>query len=257
MLKRLAVGLVVIIIVLGIIFIILDILDIQEDYRLSLPMDILNLILIFIIAIAVAYMSIVVFRITSLPEVIYLGIAALVFGISSLFRGWVDVSGNLVLNIESITVLGASFLHFLGVNVAMARNHILNTTQKQTLFLVITLYFVLFTVVILVVVFAFRGVTMPYTVPGEGATMFRGIFRIIAIIFTISSAIITYKLYKKLHTSFYYWYSLGLILFAVGICFIPLGGIETRISWVGRFSVYLCGIYFLLSIRSINRDVKI
>ena len=57
MFKRLALGLALTIIALGIVFLALDIMDIEEDYRLLLPIPLLNTIFIFVIALPIVFIA--------------------------------------------------------------------------------------------------------------------------------------------------------------------------------------------------------
>ncbi len=69
----------------------------------------------------------------------------------------------------------------------------------------------------------------------------------------VVSALIYLRIYSKSRSDFYYWYSLGLILFAFGVIFISQGPLESGIAWSGRASQYAGGIYFLVSVVGANR----
>ena len=256
MLKRWAFGLVILIIILGVIFITLDILDIGENFRLVLPINILNAVFILVIAIFVAYMSTKSFTITGLPEILCLGCAVLVFGVGNLFRGWIDFSGNTVITVEDSTAFIASATHLIGLSIASVKRPVLSIEIKRRLVIVISCYIGILAAVALITFLAVRDITPLFMISGEGTTAISYIIRTIAALFFLVSSLVSFRIYIKSHKDFYYWYSLGLMLLTLGVIFISQGAAETRIAWLGRASIYLGGIYFLYVVFEASRISK-
>jgi hypothetical protein len=82
--------------------------------------------------------------------------------------------------------------------------------------------------------------------------MIRGV----AAILCIASALIYLRIYFKSRSDFYYWYSLGLILFAFGVIFISQGALESPIAWLGRASQYASSIYVLVAVLRDHRQAS-
>jgi phosphoglycerol transferase MdoB-like AlkP superfamily enzyme len=84
----------------------------------------------------------------------------------------------------------------------------------------------------------------------------RDIVQVIAAIFCVSTALIYLKKYRELRNDIYYWYSLGLILFAAGVIFISRGPLEGRIAWLGRAAEYAGSLYFLIAASGIYKQSR-
>lgn len=249
MYKRLALGLIFIIIAFGIIFLGLDILDIDEDFRLLWPIPILNTVFISAMALLVTYISARSFTISGSPEILGLGGAALAFGVGSLLRGWmVGLGLNVPITVYDSAALIASALHLIGASIGMAKNQIPKLEFRRKSRIVLFYYLGILASVALVTLLALRGVIPPFTMPGESTTVLRDITRGITVIFFFASSYIILRIHSRLRTDFYYWYSLGLILFAFGVIFISQGAVESRIAWLGRTAQYAGGFYFLVSV---------
>ena len=250
MFKQFAFIIVVVITGLGIFFIGLDILDIAEDYRLYLPIATLNTV--FIAAVAMLVSSIVAksFTATGSPEILGLGGAVLAFGVGILIYGWFT---RAVLNVR-ITVYDSTFfmaavMHFCGVILLKSKISLSRLRLRQKQGIVLLSYLIIFAIIAVVTWLLYRGVLPSLTIP-------RDLIQGISAILCIAAAVICFKIYLKSHFAFYYWYSLGLVLFALGVLFISQGALESRIAWLGRTSQYVGGIYFLVSVLSAHQRAR-
>jgi hypothetical protein len=255
--KQFALGIVLVTIVLGIVFIGLNILDIDEDFRLHLPIAILNTVLISALAVLIAYIAAIGFSAGGSPELLGLGCATLAFGAGSLIRGWLEGIGlNVVITVSDSSSLIASVLYLVGAGLGVSRLHPakLKLRQKQTI--VLLCYFGALASIGLVTILVLRGVIPLFSVPGESTSVVRGVVRGSATILLFTSFFIYLKIYFKSRTDFSYWYSLGLMLFALGVVFMSQGAIESRIAWLGRTSQYVGGLYLLVSVLGAYRRVR-
>jgi hypothetical protein len=248
MFKRIALGLVLVTLALGIVFIALNILDIDEDFRLRLPIAVLNTVLISAVAVLIAYIAAISFTIDGSPELLGLGCAALAFGVGSLLRGWlVGIGLNVPITINDSAALIASVMHLIGASLGMAKLRLTKSKLRQKQSIIVWSYFGILASLALVTLLALRGIIPPFSVSGESTPLLRDVVRGTAAILFLASSFIYLRIYSRSRTDFYYWYSLGLMLFAFGVVFMSQGAIESRIGWLGRASQYVGGLYFLVS----------
>ncbi len=250
MFKQFTFILVVVITGLGLFFIGLDILDIAEDYRLYLPIATLNTIFISAVSMLVAYIAARSFTITGSFEILGLGGAVLAFGAGILIYGWFTRAALEVrITVYDSTVFMAGLLHFIGVILMKARLNLSGLKSRHKRGTVLLSYLVIFTIIAVVTWLLYRGVLPSLTIP-------RDLIQGISAILCIAAAVICFKIYLKSHSAFYYWYSLGLVLFAFGVLFISQGKLESRVAWLGRTSQYMSDIYLLVAVLGAYRCAR-
>lgn len=253
--KWLAFGIVLVTIALGIIFISLDVLDIEESARLHLPIAIINTALISAMAFLVTYMAARNFTRVSSPEMLGLGCAVLAFGLGSLIRGWLPSAGlNVPITVNDSSALIASIMHLFGAILSIPKPYGLKSEPGLKQRTILFSYVGILVSITLVTTLAFIDVIPTFVTLGESSTVLRDVIRGIAAVFSIASALIYLRMYYQSRMNIHYWYSMGLMLFSLGIIFISLGAVESRIAWLGRASQYLSGIYFLVAVLSVYRQ---
>ena len=267
MLKRFALGLALAIISIGLIFIGLNILDISEGYRLYLPIPLIDTVFIGTIAILVAYIAAKSFMFCGSFEIWGLGCAVLAFGFGSLlyslFYWWLADAGiNVRITANDSGVLIASIMHLFGAGLGMAERRHLKSGPGLKREIVFLSYLGILAIIAFVTWLALRGVITLFLIPltetpPTGIITVRDVIKGVAFIFCVASALVYLRLYFKSRLNFYYWYSLGLILFAFGVIFISQGALESRLAWLGRVSQFSGGIYFLVSVLSDNRRARV
>jgi hypothetical protein len=256
MFKRLALGLVIAVISLGVIFIVLNILDIAEDYRLDLPIAILNTVLFCPVAILVAYFAAKVFMFNGSPEMLGLSCAVFALGFGILLYGWLTgASLNSRIVAHDSGVLLASVMLSIGAVLRIAGRNLTKSGSRIKLIILLISCLGIIVIIGMVTWLAFRGL-ISFLTPVAGDIGFREIIRGIAVILYVALAIIYIRIYIKSRSNVYYWYSLGLILFASGVVFISQGALESRIAWLGRVSEYAGCICFLFSVLDAYRRRK-
>jgi hypothetical protein len=260
MFKWFALGLALTIIILGIIFIGLNILDIDEDYRLYLPIPVLNIVFICVIATLVAYIAAKSFTILGSLEILGLGCAVVAFGFGSLlyslFYWWpTDAGLNARITANYSGILIASIMHLFGAGSVMAKRRLINLEPRLKQRIVFLSHLGILVIIAFATWLAFRGVIPSFPIPLTDAPMIGSIgvgdvIKGVAAILCIASALVYLRIYFRSRSDFCYWYSLGLILLAFGVIFVGQGALESRIAWLGRASQYAGGIYFLVSVLS-------
>jgi hypothetical protein len=247
MLKRSALGLVIFIFLAGIVLIGLDVLDINEHYRLHLPVAIFNTIFISAISILVAFIASISYVAKGPPALLAMGCGVLAFGVSSLLKGWlIDRELYLLITIHDYSALIASAIHLVGAFSGMAGLYSAAskpTRGKKTIIMCLC-YLGTLASIALISLLAFQGIIPLLGVPDETALLRDVVRGITTILFVASSALYLRRNFKS-PIDFYYWYSLGLMLFGFGVIFISQGAVASPIAWWGRVAQYIGGLFFL------------
>jgi hypothetical protein len=248
MAKRFALAIIIVILFLGIGLIGLDILDIDDGYLIHLPTAMLNTVFISVVSLFVACVAAMIFTLNGAPGVLGLGCAALAVGIGSLLKEWLAGANlNVLITVYDSTLLIASIVHLAGAGFAVTQNGLVKPELKHKQRIVVSCYVGIILGIALVTLLAFRGAVTPFVVPGRTSVL-RDIIQVVTATFFAASSLIYLRFYYKSHEVYYYWYSLGLMLFALGIFFISQGSVESPIAWVGRAAMYVGGIYFIVSV---------
>ena len=248
MVKRLASVLVLLIIALGMTCLALDILDIDEDYRLFLSIPLLNTVFIFVIAVLVAYFATRSYLAVGAPVILGLGGAALAFGMGSLFKSWANLGLDVTITVDESAALIASILHLVTAHVGIFQKGISDSESRGKSRLILGYYLGVIVCIALVIWLVHQSVIPSFAAAEETSRLLRDIVAGITSIFLLAAAVINFINYYKSGTGFYYWYALGLVLFAFGVFFISQGAVESRVAWLGRTAHYFGGIYFLISV---------
>ena len=247
-LKRPALILTLIIIILGFVFIGLDILDIKENYRLYWPIAVINTIFISAVGLLTMYFATKSYLHSSSLEILALGGGVLTLVFSITLYGWlINTDLNTRITAYDSGVLLASILFLTGAILAVKISDPSGWNTEFNIRTVIIIYAVVLLLIAIIAWLAYEDeITIFMKTLTEHLTV-RDIAQGLAAIFCISSALIYLREYRNSRADVYFWYSLGLILFASGVIFISRGSLESRIAWLGRASQYVAGIYFLIT----------
>ena len=247
-LKRPALVLALIVIILGFVFIGLDILDINEYFRLHWPIAVVNTIFIGAVGLLTIYLATRNYLRSGLLEILALGggVVTLVFGIT--LYGWLTSTDlNTRITAYDGGVLLASIVFVTGAVMAARKPGASGRETRANRAVIIALYAVVLLLMAIITWLAYEGEITVFTETLAGYLAVRDIVQGIAAIFYVSAALIYLKRYRDSRADVYFWYSLGLILFTAGVLFITRGHLESRVAWLGRISQYAAFIYFLMA----------
>ena len=248
--KWIALGLAVIVIILGAIFILLDILDIAEYYRLHWSIAILNTIFISVIAVITGFYASKNYLKSGSREMLALGSGVLAFGFSILIYGWFTFTDlNTRITAYDFGVLLASVIYLVGAVSSVTKQTFTIVSRRTG---VIVAYIVVLLVISGITWLAYRDVITFLLLQFSEHISARDVVQGIAAFCCICSALIYLGKYHSSRIDMYYWYSLGLVLFAAGVLFISRGHLESRVAWLGRFSQYIGGVFLLTAALSVN-----
>ncbi len=248
-LQRFALVVLILIIILGMFFLVLNILDINEDYLLNLPINIFNNIFITALAIPLIYLSVNIFTHTGSPRLLALGAAQMALGIGSLLKGWLPNTSLdiLVILYESILVL-TSLIYLVGAIMVIIRpdNSGLNSRKKIR---VVTLSYASILIIIsIIVLLVFRGVIPAHIVFRENTVSVQNVMQIISILLLFTASFIFFRISLLAHSDLSHWYFLGVLSLSFGVFFMAQGPVESKIAWAGRASQYFGNICFLIAV---------
>jgi hypothetical protein len=247
MLKRLAIGPVLVIAALGVIFVGLDILDIVEVYGLPLPVHVLNTVFISAFTVPVAYIAARKSVVDAPSQVLWLGCGALAFWTGILLYGWLPGNAlNARITAHESATLIASALYLTGAILATVGPRPAGSGYRRKPGPVILCYLGIIAGIIVITLLAYRGVIPPFHVP-ENGSLLRSAVGITAIAFFLVSSLIYLRMYSKTRAAFHFWYSLGLLLLTQGSVFLFLSSVEGLIAWIGRAAQYTGGLYLLVA----------
>ena len=258
MLKRFAFVLALCVIVTGVVFIALDILDIAEDFRLYISIPVLDTVFICLVAIIVVYLSTRNYATSGSWEMLGIGCAVLAFGFASLLHSWMKIEPdyNARITANDTGILIAGICHLGGGILATRRwATMLHDIGARRNILIIS-YLAIFLVISLVAWMAFHNIITFYIRSLTDYLAGRDVIQGIAALLCMAAAIIYLRMYLKSNSVFYLWYVLGLVLFTAGYLFISRGFLESRIAWLGRTSEYIAGFYFLASVLYYRRQAR-
>jgi hypothetical protein len=240
--RRLAFIVIIFLTVCGLFFVSLNILDIAENYRLDLPVAILNTIFISGVCLLVACIATKVFVATGAPEMFGLGSAVFSFCVGVLVYSWFT---RAVLDVRIMVYDSAFFiaavLHLCGAVFLRTRPDTAALKYKQKLWLIIFVYLVLCAAIGGIAWLLYRGV-IPAIIINRDLShgISAGLYS--------AAALLSFIHYRKTNIGYYYWYSLGLLLFVLGQLFIDQGEIASLVYWLGRISQYIAGFYILAAV---------
>jgi hypothetical protein len=254
-LKRPALYLAIIIIIVGIIFIGLDILDIAESYRLYWPIATINTIFISAVALLIVFFTTRRYLHSGSPEILALGGGVLSFGFSIILYGWLtNTDLNTRITAYDSGVLLASVVFLAGAVYGMTKQDFKEPNTRRKITGIVIIYAAILLIIGLITWLAHQDTITFFTKIFTVHLAVRDIVQGIAAVFCVVAALIYLIKYRRLRADSYYWYPLGLVLFAAGVLFISRGPLESRIAWLGRLSQYVGWFYFLLAALSTRKQ---
>ena len=202
--------------------------------------------LIFIPSITVAFISAKAYLKQGLIEVLLLGCGVLMFGLTNLATVFLTGS-NYTNTSASVFMLGsfmAASLHlFSAINLTFSKN----PHKNMGISAVLGGYSLVLGFIIITTLLAIRDLT-PLFIDSYGRTLLATWTTLISGgFYVVSSGLIT-RMNSRKNSEVLFWYSLGLATIAVGtysrLLSMPP---DSVFAWLGRFSYYLGGAYFLAS----------
>jgi hypothetical protein len=249
MLKKTAVGLFIFVVVLGAICLVLDIIDVNEDYILGLPVNILNTVFIAATAIILVILAAKAYHRTGNAGLLTIGWAEMALLAGTLFKGWVsNVDGRILIVSNESLVLLAALAFLTGGILIVTRPSAYKTSQKT-----IMLFSYIFTLILIssIILFMYQQI-LPYIIKwGSISITLQDVFQRISSLFLFGSLLLYLRAYHKERTDINFWFLAGIAFWAFGQLFISLGPVEGKLAWTGRFAEYMGNLSFCMIFREI------
>ena len=229
---------------------VLAVWDVRTVYEPPLLLPILNTIFLAVFPFIASLVAIKVYFISGFLNVFLLGCGMLALGSGSLIGGWMlGICGvNCVVTLHNTGALLGSLFHAAGavltLTVPIPQKRIKRYKIKGIIAYSAVLVFMIF-----LSVMSYYGITPAFFIQGSGPTLLRqGILELASVMFIFSSLILMSL--QRLHKSeFLYWYSMALILIAIGLSAIFMQkSFGSLIGWTGRTAQYLAGVYILIAV---------
>ena len=211
---------------------------------------ILNTIFVAAISFVIAYVAAKAYWVLGSLRMLFMGSAVLVFGAASLVAGWLIIGEgpNATVTLYNAGVLVSSI--FYGVSVILTVGKTVSPTSSRKRNLILMYAWMVFITVLLVMGVAFSAFPL-FFVQGVGPTVLRQVVLGVGTVLYAACGFIIMRLYLQSKTAILYWYSLGLLLIAIGLVAVFFQkAVGSGLGWVGRSAQYVGCIYLLVSVLS-------
>lgn len=206
-----------------------------------LTVSVLNTIFISLVGFAVAWLAARAFYGSGLLQPLWLGSATLVWGFGNLLGAWFTPfeGGNTRIAACAAGALIAALLCTAGAVTAVAGISPLSRGRSRRTYLVST-YGGAVLSISLVLALSASGLIPPFSVAGTGDTPLRQVVLVSASALFAAGGLLLFSLYSRSRSSFVYWYSLGVLLLAVGLLVAAFSRMPGDLpAWLGRGGQYL------------------
>jgi PAS domain S-box-containing protein len=223
-----------------------------------LTVSVLNTIFISLVGFAVAWLAARAFYGSGLLQPLWLGSATLVWGFGNLLGAWLTPfeGGNTRVTACAAGALTAALLCMAGAVTAVAGISPLSRGSSRRTYLVST-YGGAVLSISLVLALSARGLIPPFSVAGTGDTPLRQVVLLSASALFAVGGLLLFSLYSRSRSSFVYWYSLGVLLLAVGLLVAAFSKMPGDLpAWLGRGGQYIGGTYLFLAIVGARREAR-
>jgi PAS domain S-box-containing protein len=237
---------------------VLLVLNIGISFNPPILLLLFNTLFLGLIPIYVAYIAYVSFRGSGSPGLLLKGTGMLFLGLGAIgagIAGFLPDSMNANVTIHNTSFCIGAFLQLVGILMVMS-----GTVPKQRLSTTREIVLIYGGCCVLLTVFfiaAMLGILPPFFIPGTGFTFLREFIIINAIEFFVFSAGILFYLYSKTRQEFFFWYSIGLALIAIGLVAVHFPSVlGSLLGWTGRSAQYLGAVYVLVAFNTLNRSAE-
>ncbi|MGZ7117945.1 MAG: PAS domain-containing protein, partial [Methanobacterium sp.] len=243
-LKIPALGIIISIAILIVIFYILNIKVVYEPKNLIF---ILSLLFIGIPSVITAIIFAIGFQNSGKWPILWFGIGTLVYGLGQAI-GYLLIN-NLIINpgvtISNLTSLLSAMLFVNGGFFALKN---INNQETGRINTILEIYIGILTMVTVIIILSLLNILPPFFIQGSGGTVIREVIVILNSIFFILASVIILRQYLTSKSIILYWYGLGILL----ISFAYTGSLLTTItgsslSWITRTAQLLSGAYFIIA----------
>ncbi|MEI7672012.1 MAG: PAS domain S-box protein, partial [Deltaproteobacteria bacterium] len=225
--------------------------DLKVVFEPPLLLPIMNTIFAGLIPIAVSIIAARTYFFSGLNSLLFMGCGMMTFGCGAVVAGWLigDHNGpNVNVTIYNTGALLGSVFHALGAILTLKKD-IPDAMPVQKKFKLVLAYTVMFFLMFFLTVATLLDITPPFFIQGVGPTLLRQYVLGTAVILFLLSALVLMRFFTQRKLDFHYWYSLSLLMIALGLfAFFLQKSVGSPIGWLGRSGQYLGGIFALIAV---------
>ena len=231
----------------------------SQFYDPAWLIPITNTLFVALICLAVAAIALRSYTATGRVQALLLGCGVLTFGLAAggaaFVRGLPD-GANLNVTIYNTGALIAALFHFASAMILlMGLSPAAAPAPRRTWSVLGYLGIVAFMAALTVT--ALGGAIPPFFVQGAGPTPLRQWILGTADVLFVFSSLIFMGMHVRAKEIFLYWYALALALTSISLtAFFIQTSVGSPVGWAGRFSQYLGGIYFLVSLAAARKSAR-
>lgn len=241
-------------------FILTVVLDTQQSpatFESPFLLAILNTIFLCAIPLALSYEAAKSHRATKFLGFLLVGCGLALFGLGSLYAGWVmPLAGNPnpTVTLHNLGSLTAGICQFAGAHIfltGLSGNSEVRFHPKSSWLI----YSGIFILVSVTAFLAFYGYLPVFYDPQDGPSLLRQLVLGASICLFAMSGLLFLEIYAATRTNFAYWYGLALWLIAIGLIGVMLQhGVGSMLGWAGRAAQYVGCVYLLFAFLQGRRE---
>ena len=218
-----------------------------------------NTLFVGVVSFVVCFIALRNYGVTGRIQILLLGCGVLIFGIGGVLAGIVrslPAGANLNVTIYNTGALVGAAFHVVAAFLMLAGVSPEVGSRKRRLWLALGYGgSVLF--VTLLTAASLKGLIPPFFIQGSGPTLLRQRILGAADILFVFSFLVFMATYFRNKERFLYWYACALACTAISLtAFFIESSVGSPVGWVGRFSQYLGGVYFLVSLMTAIRSAQ-
>ena len=233
-----------------IIIAVLALLNSRAVFEPPLLLAVMNTIFLGIIPVLIAYLAYQSYRAGGRESVLLLGSAMLTVGMGSIAAGWLNSlpgAANITPTIHNTAFFIGAILSLAAVLLVLSGTGSVRPREHAALPLI--LYGGIGLCIIILSYAAVTGATPLFFVQGTGPTVLRQVILSNAAEMYILVAILFFFLHLKKREDFFFWFSLGMALVAIGLFAVFLQpAVGSPAGWAGRAAQYAGASFALVAI---------
>lgn len=229
-------------------------LDFKTTAESPMLLTLFNLVFCSSIAFLAAWLAAVSYLDDGEPAVLFLGTGMMAWSFVTAIVGLMVRDMNAQLTMHNSGLCIAGFWCMMSAVSAIMRKSCRRVQPAYPVSMVSLFY--LGTLLLLTVIawLAKHLMLPPFFIHGNGPTALRQYVLAIAIVQFFIAVFILRILYARSRFVFLQWYSLGLLLLAVGLLGVWLTVPGTPLNWTSRVAQFLAGPYILIAILALRRE---
>jgi len=218
---------------------------------------VLGLNIIFVgIDLVIAYLSAKSYLLTGSLTLLFIALSFVLICVAGVMNGLlVTLSPNWGVTVFAVGFLVFAALQFVGAYQASFRSVPIGTERRKARLTLVCLVAV--SMVALISLLSVLNIFPPFFINGSGVTLTDQIILSTIVIFFFVTSVLFLRHYIKTKSNVLYWYTLGLVLDAIGAYGLSLQvQFSDIVVWTGRIGLYLAAVYYLIALLSSKESIE-